>query len=169
MIGKKMEKALNRQINAETWSAGLYFSMSAWFAAENLAGCASWMRVQGLEELTHAERLFRYLVDRGGRVRLEAVGAPPVEWEGPLQVFENQLAHERKVTGMIHELVQLARDEKDYATESMLRWFVDEQVEEEAGAEELVEKIKLVGDKGGALFMLDRELGERVFTPPVQE
>ncbi len=169
MLSAKMEKMLNQQINAETYSAYLYFSMSAYFSSINLEGFASWMRIQGLEELTHAEKFFRYLSERGARVRLAAIEAPPVEWDSPLAAMEQQYEHEQKVTAMINALVDLALDERDHATNSFLKWFVDEQVEEEATADGLVQKLKLVGAGGNVLFMMDRELGQRIFTPPAAE
>ncbi len=166
MISERIQAAINTQINAETYSAYLYFSMSAYFSSLNLAGFANWMRIQGLEELTHADRFFSYLIERGGRVVLEPVEGPPAEWDSPLAAFEEQLRHEQKVTRMINNLMDLATEIKDHATRSFLNWFVDEQVEEEAAADGLVQKMKLIGESGGGLFMLDNELGRRVFTPP---
>ncbi|MBU2487971.1 MAG: ferritin [Proteobacteria bacterium] len=166
MLGEKIEKAFNAQLNAEGWSAYLYLSMSAWFSSQNLPGLANWMRVQAREEMVHAMKFFDYIQSRGGRVNLTEVAAPSFEWKTPLDAFENVLAHERKVTGLIHALVDLAAAEKDHAASSFLRWFVDEQVEEEESAEAAVCKLKLAGDAPGGLFLLDREMAERVFTPP---
>jgi ferritin len=164
-----MEKALNEQINAELYSAYLYLSMSAYFDSTNLKGCANWMRVQYEEETSHAMRLFDYVQEKGGKVTLKAIDAPQTKWKSPLAVFEAVYAHEQKVTGLINKLVDLAIAEGDHATNTMLQWFVTEQVEEEANADELVQQFKLMGDARGPLFMLDRELKQRVFTPPAAE
>ena len=168
MIGKKVEAALNNQINAELYSAYLYLSMNSYFLSINLTGFANWMRIQALEEMTHADKFYRYVNERGGRVTLMPIDGPPGEWSSPLAVFEDVYRHEQKVTAMIHSLVDLAIEEKDHATSSMLHWFVDEQVEEEANAQSIVAQLKLIGKNTGGLFMLDRELGTRVFTPPAQ-
>jgi len=166
MIKENIQKALNKQINAELYSAYLYLSMSAYFQSINLAGFANWMRVQALEEMTHADKFYNFIVERGGRVELEAIEAPPKEWSSHLAVFENAYKHEQKVTSMINDLVDLAIKEKDHASNIFLQWFVTEQVEEEASADEVVQKLKLAGDKGSGLFMIDGELSKRVFTPP---
>lgn len=166
MLKKSMEKALNQQINAELSSAYLYLSMSAHFQAMNLKGFANWMRVQAMEEFTHADRLSAYVLDRGGRVQLMAIASPPVTWESALAVFQDTYRHEQKVTSLINELVDLAIKEKDHATNNFLQWFVNEQVEEEANAEALVQQLKLTGDAGPGLLMLDRELAQRAFIPP---
>ena len=168
MIGKKVEAALNNQINAELYSAYLYLSMNSYFLSINLTGFANWMRIQALEEMTHADKFYRYVNERGGRVTLMPIDGPPNEWSSPLAVFDDVYRHEQKVTAMIHSLVDLAIEEKDHATSSMLHWFVDEQVEEEANAQSIVAQLKLIGKNTGGLFMLDRELGTRVFTPPAQ-
>jgi ferritin len=164
MIAKKMQEALNKQLNAELYSSYLYLSMSAYFQSVNLGGFANWMRVQGQEELAHALKFYDYVNERGGRVTLHAVEAPPFEWDSPLAAFEAVYRHEQKVTGLINELVDLALEVKDHATNNFLQWFVSEQVEEEASADEVVQKLKLVGDDASGLFMIDRELGQRVFT-----
>ncbi|MEA3223786.1 MAG: ferritin [Thermodesulfobacteriota bacterium] len=169
MIEKNIQKALNKQINAELYSAYLYLSMSAYFQSVNLAGFANRMRVQTLEEMTHADKFYNFIVERGGRVELEAIEAPPKEWASPLAVFENAYKHEQKVTSMINDLVDLAIKEKDHASNIFLQWFVTEQVEEEASADEVVQKLKLAGDKGSGLFMIDKELSQRVFTPPATD
>lgn len=167
MISKKMESAINKQINAELYSAYLYLSMCAYFQAANLKGFANWMRVQALEEFTHADKFYGFVLDRGGRVTLTAVDGPPTAWASPLAVFQEVSQHERKVTGLINALVDLAIKEKDHATNTFLQWFVNEQVEEEANADGLVQQLKLIGDNGQGLLMLDRELAQRVFVPPV--
>ncbi len=166
MLSKKMEKAINEQINAEMFSAFLYLSMSAYFESEGYEGMASWMRIQYQEEEVHAFRFFDYVNERGGRVVLKAIDAPAATWKSAEHVFTETLKHEQKVTGLINKLVKLSRVEDDYATESFLRWFVDEQVEEEATAGSILQKVKMVGTTGNALYMLDKELGLRVFTPP---
>ena len=140
--------------------------MSAYFESINLKGCANWMRVQTQEELVHTMKFYDYLIERGGKVLLSSIESPPTEWPSPLAIFENAYQHEQKVTGLINELVDLAIAEKDHATNNFLQWFVSEQVEEEASADEVVQKIKLMGDARGGIFMLDRELAQRVFTPP---
>lgn len=162
MISKKIEDALNKQINEELYSAYLYMSMASHFDAANLPGFGNWMKTQAEEEMAHAYRFYHYINERGGRAILGAIAAPPTEWESPLKAFEDALNHERHITACINGLVDLAIAEKDHASNSMLQWFVNEQVEEEATAEEILEKIKLVGDSGQALYMLDKELGVRV-------
>jgi len=169
MLSEKMQEALNVQINKELYSAYLYLSMAAWCESVNLSGFAGWMTTQAREEVSHAEKFFGYLNERGGRVLLRPVEGPPTEWGSVLEVFEQVLEHERLVTGLINGLVKLARSEDDYATEAFLQWFVTEQVEEEATADGVVERLKLAGEKGSGLFMLDREMGTRVFTPPAAE
>ncbi len=164
MIKEKILEPLNRQLNAELYSAYLYLSMAAYFESVSLKGFANWMRVQAKEELTHAMRFYDYIVERGGRVKLDSVEKPPSEWNSPLDVFEAVYEHEVKVTSMINDIVDLALKEKDYATYNMLQWFVNEQVEEEASADEIVRKLKMVGDEGRAIFMIDRELAQRKFS-----
>ena len=166
MLSEKMQDAINRQLVAETYSAYLYWSMAAYFESVNLAGFAQWMKAQAQEELVHAAKFFNFVAERGGRVLLAAIEAPSTEWDSPLAVFEHAYQHEQKVTGLINDLVDLAVEERDHATKSFLDWFVDEQVEEEASADGVVQKLKLMGDAPGGLFMLDRELGQRVFTMP---
>ena len=166
MLNNDMEKALNAQVNAEMYSAYLYLSMSAYFQSKSLGGFASWMRVQAQEEMVHAMKIYDFINERGGRVILELIEAPPTEWDSPLATMEAVYEHEQKVTGLINELVDLALEKHDHATNIFLQWFVSEQVEEEDSANDVVEKIKLMGDARGGLFMLDRELGQRVFTPP---
>jgi ferritin len=160
-----MVNGFNQQTNAEFYSAYLYLQMAAWFEEHNLPGFANWMRVQRLEEQVHGMMFFDHLAERGGHVELKAIDAPPADWKSPLAIFEAAYEHEQKVTGMINDLVNSAAAEKDHASGIFLQWFVTEQVEEEASALAIVEKLKLVGD-GGGLFMLDRELAARVFNPP---
>jgi ferritin len=166
MFAKRMQDALNKQVNAELYSSYLYLSMAAYFESIDLTGFATWMRVQVQEELVHAIKFYDFINERGGRVKFAAIESPPGEWDSPLAAFEHAYQHEQKVTNMIDALVDVAAEEKDHATASFLSWFVDEQVEEEASANAVVRKLKLAGESGSGLFMIDRELGQRVFTPP---
>jgi len=166
MLTPKMEAALNEQINAEYYSAYLYLSMAAYFDSINLPGFANWMRVQNEEETFHTMKFFDFVVERGNRVKLTAIEAPETEWDSPLAVFEATLAHEQHVTGLINKLVDLALSESDHATNNFLQWFVGEQVEEEATADGILQQLRLMKDAPGGLFMMDRELGQRTFTPP---
>ncbi len=166
MISKKMEEALNDQINAELYSAYLYLSMAAYFESINLRGFANWMRVQAQEELLHAMKFYDHVNERGGRVILKEIEAPPTEWDSPLAAIGHTYAHEQKVTSLINGLVDIAVAEKDRAAESLLRCFVDEQVEEEDSANSVLQRLELISGSGNGLFMVDRELGQRVFTPP---
>lgn len=168
MLSKKMEKAINDQINAEFYSAYLYQSMGAYFESVGLPGCASWMHSQFQEEWFHGMKMYDFVNERGGRVILQAIAKPPAKWKSTLDVFENVLKHEQKVTGLINNLVNLALDERDHATNIFLQWFVSEQVEEEATAGGILDKLKLIGKDTHALFVLDGELGQRVFTPPAK-
>ncbi len=168
-IAKPMEGAINKQINAELYSSYLYLAMAADFESKNLSGFAKWMRVQVQEEMVHAMKFFDYVLERGGRVTLDALDTPPAEWDSPLAAFEAAYGHEQKVTALIDGLVALAIEKKDRASENMLQWFVAEQVEEEATADAVVQQLRLAADAPGALFMLDRELGQRVFMPPPAE
>ncbi len=160
-IKEKLVQAINKQINAELYSSYLYLAMAAYFESNNWMGFARWMKVQLREEDTHAMKFYEYLVARGGRVILSAIDAPDKEWKSPLGVFEAVYAHEVKVTALINDLLKLARDEQDTATEVMLQWFINEQVEEEANAQLILEKLKMIKDSTNGLFMLDHELGER--------
>ncbi|HHF58812.1 MAG TPA: ferritin [Thermoplasmatales archaeon] len=169
MLSERMMKALNKQLNAELYSAYLYLSMAAYFESKNLKGFANWMRVQAQEELTHAMKFFDYINERRGRVYLEAIEKPPIEWKSPLDVFEATYEHEVKVTSMINDLVNMAMEEKDHATYNMLQWFVAEQVEEEASADEVRQQLRMIKEDGRGIMMLDRELKQRTFTPPAQE
>jgi ferritin len=161
MISDKMEKALNAQINAELYSAYIYLSMAAYFESRDLPGMATWMTSQAQEEVAHAMKIYQHIVERGGRISLAAIDGPPTEWGSPAAVFEAAYKHEQLVTKLIHDLVALSIEEKDYASKSMLDWFVDEQVEEEASASAIVAKLQMIGDHGPALLMLDHELGAR--------
>jgi ferritin len=161
MISKKLETAINEQINAELYSAYLYLSMSAYFKSVNLNGFANWMRMQEQEEQIHAMKFFDYLSERGGRIILKEIKSPRSDWKNPLDVFENVYSHEQKVTGLINDLVDMAIEENDHATSNFLQWYVGEQVEEESSADEIVENLKLLDDSRNGLFMFDRELGKR--------
>ena len=166
MLNEKMEAALNEQINWELYSAYLYKSMAAYYRSINLPGFANWMEVQVLEELVHGEKLYTLLNERGGRAQLIAIEAPPAEWSGPAQPFEDAYGHETKVTARISKLVDLAIKHGDHATNSYLQWFVNEQVEEEASTDAVVRQLELMGEAPGGLFMIDQQLAQRVFVPP---
>jgi ferritin len=161
MISKKMLAALNDQIHHELESAYIYLSMSAYFEAENLPGFAQWMKTQFDEEMIHAFKFYNFILARKERVVLQAISAPQAKYESPLDAFEQSLAHEQKITGDIHKLYKLANEENDYASISMLQWFVDEQVEEEENVGAVVEDLKRIQGSDQGLLMLDRELGKR--------
>ena len=161
MISQKMQDAFNDQINAEMYSAYLYYAMAQYFEATSLNGFAAWMKTQAEEEMMHAVKFADQVNERDGRVELKAIEAPPLEWKNPLEVFEEVLKHEQKVTGLINDLVTLSQEEKDHAAYSFLQWFVNEQVEEEATAREILDDLKLIGDDRSGLFMVNRELGQR--------
>lgn len=165
MLGDKMQTAMNQQINAELHSSYIYLSMVAYFESLNLRGFANWMNVQAQEEVGHAMRFFNFINERRGRVLLEPIAAVPTTWASPLAAFENAFAHEQKISSMINDLMNLAQKEKDHAAASFLKWFIDEQVEEEANADGVVQQLKLAGDSGTALFMLDREMAGRTAGP----
>jgi ferritin len=169
MLSKRMEEALNEQINAEFESAYLYLSMATWFEEKNYEGMANWMMIQFKEEQTHALKFYNYVIERGGRVILKTIKGPETEWNNVLQVFEETLKHEQLVTSLINNLVNIAIEEKDHATNNVLQWFVGEQVEEEANVDRLINQIKMIGDHPHGLFMLDRELASRVFVDETQE
>ena len=165
MLSKTLEKALNEQINKEYYSAFLYLSMSSYFESVNLLGMAAWMRMQYEEEVMHAIKLFDMIIDMEGKVALKPVEGPPMKFESPLDVFTKSLEHERKVTGMINNIYSLARKENNYAVQSALQWFIDEQVEEEKSALEIVQQLKMIGDETTPLLMLDNKLGSRELKP----
>jgi ferritin len=161
MLSKKMQDAMNEQINKELYSAYLYLSMGAWAEAQSLPGFAHWMHEQFEEETAHALKFFDYIVDRGGRVTLKAIDAPEVEFKSPRAMFEKVLAHEQFVTSLIHKLYALAVKENDYPSQVLLQWYISEQVEEEKHAAYIVDTLKAIGEKGQALVMMDRELAKR--------
>ncbi len=165
MLKPKMEEALNRQINAELHSSYLYLSMAAYFESQTLPGMANWMRIQAQEEEVHAMKLFDFIHERDGRVLLTEIEGPETEWESPLDAFRAAFAHECKISGLINDLVDLSIKESDHATNAFLQWFVSEQVEEEANAKAIVDKLKLAGGNSVALLMIDGELGQRTAAP----
>lgn len=164
MLNKKIEEAINAQINAEMWSAYLYLSMAAFSHANGNPGMGNWFEVQFQEEQDHAKILFNYVIQRGGRVDLRPIEAVPTTWKSILDVFESTLAHEQKVTSLINNLFALTTAENDYATQSMLKWFIDEQVEEEENAQNIIDNLNMIKDNGYGLYMLDKELGTRTYT-----
>jgi ferritin len=161
MLGKEIQDAMNEQMKNEFYAAYQYLSMAAYCESENLPGFAHWMRTQAREETQHAMKFYDFILDRNGRVVLQAVEEPVVEFGSPLEVFERALEHEQRVTAMINDLYGLAVRENDYAGQTFLQWFVTEQVEEEKNAGDVVETLKMIGDRSEALFLLDRELGRR--------
>jgi ferritin len=161
MINAKMEAALNDQIAEELSSAYIYQAMSADFKAANRNGMAAWMQAQAGEEMHHAMKIYGYILERGGKVELKAIPAPQQSWSTPLAAFETAYKHEQHITACIHKLVKLARELDDTASELFLGWYVSEQVEEEASTDEVVQKMKLIGESSQALYMLDKELGAR--------
>lgn len=169
MINENVKQIINEQINKEFYSAYLYLSMSAYFSDMGLLGFANWMRVQTQEESAHAMLMYDFLISRGAKVVLKAVNAPGKDWKSPLEVMENVLIHEVYVTGLINNIVAVAEEAKDRATMSYMNWFVDEQVEEESNAQDIISKLKLIGDDKSALYLLDKDLAARVFTQPVMK
>ncbi|MDR1777630.1 MAG: ferritin [Desulfovibrio sp.] len=164
----KIIDALNTQINKEYYSAYLYLSMSAYFSSVGLPGFASWMRIQAKEEMTHAAKLYDYVLARGGKVVLKAVAEPPASWKKPLDVMKAGLEHEKKVTKCFNDMTDLAVKEKDHAAQIFLSWFVSEQVQEEQSFGDIVNALTLINGEGQGVLMLDRELGARTFTDETQ-
>ena len=162
MIAEKIQNALNKQLNAEFYSSYFYLSMSAYFESKDLMGFAQWFRVQANEEYAHAMKIFDYIYQIGGSVKLMEIKGPKTDWNTFLEVFQDTYEHEQNVTKSINEILDLAYKEKDHATVNFLQWFVSEQVEEEATAQQNVKKMEMIGDSKAGLFMLDRELGSRV-------
>jgi len=161
MLTPKIEEALNEQLNRELFSSYLYLSMAAYFESQSFSGMAQWMRYQAQEENAHAMKFYDFIHERNGRVKLREIAEPKTEWNSPLNGFEEALDHERLISGCINDLADLASDEKDHATSTFLQWFINEQVEEEATVQAIIDKLHLVGDNGVALFMVDQELGQR--------
>jgi ferritin len=166
MLSAKLQDALNEQMKNEFFSAYLYLAIAGYFEAEDLPGIASWMRVQGLEELTHGDKFFNFIAEAGGRTDLRGFDAPRNAFDSPLDAFRFSLKHENFVTDSINKLMDLARDESNHAAQIFLQWFVTEQVEEEASFGLILRKLERIGDDGNGLLRLDEELGARVFVPP---
>ncbi|MHC4887454.1 MAG: ferritin [Planctomycetota bacterium] len=166
MLSETMRTALNDQITKELYSSYLYLQMAAWAEDQSLAGFGNWLRVQAQEENAHGMILFNYVVERGGLVELGQIDAPGTDFASIKDIFEKTLAHEEFVTASINTLMDLAITEKDHATKARLDWFVSEQVEEEANASDILGKLKLIGDQGDGLFMIDKEMAARVFNVP---
>jgi len=162
VLNKNIQDALNQQMNAEFYSEYLYLSMAAYFESKALKGFAHWMICQTQEEHMHGMKFFNFINDHGRRANVGSMESPPTDWESPLAAFEHALKHEKKVTGLINELVNLSVEEKNHAMNSFLQWFVTEQVEEEASTSAVVENLKLVEDSKGGLLMLDKELATRL-------
>ena len=161
MLSKKLQDALNQQINHELYSSYLYLAMSAHFESVNLPGFAQWMKAQSREETEHGMKFFHYVYERGGKVTLDAIAKPATDYKTPIDVMKKVLEHEKKVTGTIEALYELALKEKDYAAQVMLHWFIKEQVEEEKNASDIIEMLKTIGDAPAGLAMLDSRLGAR--------
>jgi len=161
MIGPRMQEQLNRHVQVEVFSSYLYLAMAAWCEAKAWKGFARWLRVQSDEELAHAKKSLDFLLARGGEAKLGALEAPPSAWASPIDLFERVLEHERKVTAFVNDLFSAAQQEKDRAAEVFLQWFVSEQVEEEARVVEILDRLRMVGDRPGAALYLDKEYGKR--------
>jgi ferritin len=169
MISEKMQNEINKQINAEYWSAYLYLSMSAYCESIGLPGAANWMRVQYQEEVTHALKFFDYVIERGGTVSLMPIKEVPVKWDGIINIFEETQKHEQHVTSLINNLMDVAIEVRDHAAKSFLQWFVDEQVEEEANVQKILDQLRMVGAKGDGLFLIDKDFAARVFVDATQQ
>ena len=161
MINQSIEKALNKQINAELYSSYLYLAMAAYFENQNWNGFANWMKIQSVEEHAHGMKMFEFVYQRGGKVVLTAIEAPKTEWKSVLNVFEETLVHEQKITKSINDIYELSLQEKDHATSSFLQWFINEQVEEEDNVIKILESLKMVGESKNSLYFFNRELGKR--------
>lgn len=168
MINENVRNILNIQLNKEIYSEYLYLAMSAYFSNIGLAGFANWLRVQTQEEHSHAMLIYDYLINQGAEVVIDKMEKPEISWNSPLTAFEKVLAHEQFVTKSINEVMNVAENEKDRATTSYFMWFIDEQVQEENVAGDLVAKLKLIDDDKSALYMMDKDLALRIFTPPTK-
>jgi len=168
MLSKKMEAAINDQMNFEVYSGYIYLAMGAYMDSLDLAGFAKWMKIQWEEELFHAKKMYDFVLERGGRPTYAPVPEPPKDWKSVKAAFEHALEHEKIVTGRINDLMTLAIKEKDYATRSFLNWFIDEQVEEESNVDGIIKQLNMIKDSGHGIFMLDKEFGSRVFSPPAK-
>ncbi len=169
MLDKKMEEQLNKQVTAEFYSGYLYLSMAAYFEDKNLAGFANWMEIQAKEELDHGMKIYGYINRKGGKAIMEAIDKPDIDWESNVALFEQVLSHEETVTGMINDLVDLSIELKDHATTQFLQWFVEEQVEEEENASDILAKVKMAKDSAQLTYLLNEELATRVYTPLADE
>jgi len=167
MINEEVAKVLNEQVNKELYSAYLYLSMSAHFSDLGLMGFANWMRIQFQEEQAHGMLIYDFLINRGAKVDLAAIAAPNGLYKSPLDVMEVVLKHEVYVTGLINNIITIAESVKDRATISYMNWFIDEQVEEEANAQDIISKLKMIGEDKSALYLLDKDLSARVFVQPM--
>ncbi|MCB1218810.1 MAG: ferritin [bacterium] len=167
MLSASLEQALNDQLHLEFESSYIYLSMSAWFEWKNMLGFAKWMNVQRDEEQFHASKFYHFILDRGGQVKLRSLAQPKWEWGNPIEVFEAALEHEMLVTKSIHALVDKAMEERDHPGFTFLQWFVSEQVEEEATITAIIDQLKLVKDSQSGMFLMDKELGQRVFENPM--
>ena len=165
MISKKMSNALNEQLNWEIYSSYVYLAMSSWFKTQNLNGFANWVHVQVKEELDHAMKFYEFIHDSGGVVEFQEIPKPNAQWETPVAVFEDILEHEQGVTQRINNLIEIALSEKDHATNARLQWFISEQVEEEANVQGIIQQLKFSQNAPNAIFMIDREMAQRTFTP----
>ncbi|MCP5048807.1 MAG: ferritin [bacterium] len=165
MLKKKVEDALNKQINEEFYSAYLYLSMAAYTEQRNLMGFAHWFKIQVQEEWAHMVKIQKHIQDRGGEVRFDAIRQPPQKWNSPIDIVQGAVNHEENITECFNKLMDIVVAEKDYAAHNLVNWFIDEQVEEENTAHQVLEKLKLIGDSGPALLMLDNELGQRAPVP----
>jgi len=165
---KKVEKAFNDQMNREFYSSYLYLAMAGYFEVTNLKGCANWMRIQAEEERMHAMRFYDFIVNRGWAISLGQIDRPGHVWKSPLDAFSKALEHEKFITANINDLVDLSLTSKDHAAHSFLKFFIDEQVEEEEAAQNIVAKLKLIGKSASGMFMLDNELSQRILTTPAE-
>ena len=168
-MNEKIEKMINDQMNFEFYSGYIYKAMAAYCDSIDLTGFANWLKVQVEEETYHAEKMYNYLLERGARPFWTEVPGPPKDWDSVKAVFENALEHEKIVTDRINKIMTAAIEENDHATRSFLNWYVDEQVEEEASVDAILKKLELVKESGHGLFMMDKDLAARVFTPPTGE
>lgn len=165
MISERLSIELSKQFNAELYSSYFYLAMAGWLSRQGLSGFENWMKCQAQEEMDHAVKFFNYINERGGTVLLEAIDKPPQDWETPRAVFKDVCDHEAHVTSLINKLMCIAVEEKDFAAQAFLQWFITEQVEEEASVGDVHNKLQLIGDAQNGLFLLDREMEKRVFTP----
>lgn len=166
MISTKLGDALNAQLNFEQSSSFLYLSMAAHLQSKGLQGFANWMKIQVQEENFHADRYYNYIIERGAKVELGEIEKPKTTWNSLLEIFEDTLEHEQKITKATNELMDKAIEEKDHAAVTFLQWFINEQVEEEANAEDALNKVRLIGENGNAIYILDQEFAKRVFVAP---